>query len=159
MTSASSITTSVQDAPASITVIEQETMQTSGARDVRDLLRTVPGLDLTRGKRVSARNTFARNHGGDLKIVPVDAIDRIEVVRGPMSTLYGSDAMGGVINIITRKNTDVWMGSVTTEFGTACWLEPSCPRSRRRMSPAKSVTAVPAAMPATAPGPAPAARA
>ena len=36
--------------------------------------------------------------------LPLDAIDRIEVVRGPMSTLYGSDAMGGVVNIITRKN-------------------------------------------------------
>ncbi|MFC0340559.1 TonB-dependent receptor domain-containing protein [Paracoccus niistensis] len=142
VTSASSIATSVQDAPASITVIDQETIQTSGARDVRDLLRTVPGLNLTRsndgnsgvsfrglssnrtltlidGKRVSTRNTFARHYSGDLQIVPVDAIERIEVVRGPMSTLYGSDAMGGVVNIITKKGEEVWSGSVTTEFGIA----------------------------------------
>lgn len=142
VTSASSIATSVQDAPASITVIDQETIQTSGARDVRDLLRTVPGLNLTRGndgnsgvsfrglssnrtltlidgKRVSSRNSFARHYRGDLQIVPVDAIERIEVVRGPMSTLYGSDAMGGVVNIITKKGEEVWSGSVTTEFGIA----------------------------------------
>ena len=46
------------------------------------------------------------------------AIERIEVVRGPMSTLYGSDAMGGVINIITRKVSQEWMGQITLD-GTA----------------------------------------
>lgn len=140
VTSASSIATSVQDAPASITVIDQEKIQASGARDVRDVLRTVPGLNLTRGndgnsnvsfrglansrtltlidgKRINGRNTFSRHYQGDLQIVPVDAIERIEIVRGPMSTLYGSDAMGGVINIITKKATDIWSGSVTTDFG------------------------------------------
>lgn len=140
--SASSIATSVQDAPASITVIDQSDLQAKGGRDLKDVLRTVPGLNLTRsndgnsqvsfrglsssrtltlidGKRVSTRNTFARHYGGDLQIVPLDAIERIEVVRGPMSTLYGSDAMGGVINIITKKAVDVWSGSITTEFGFA----------------------------------------
>jgi outer membrane receptor for ferrienterochelin and colicins len=43
--------------------------------------------------------------------VPIEAIERIEVVRGPLSALYGSEAMGGVINIITRKSTDAWHGS------------------------------------------------
>ncbi|HCR34307.1 MAG TPA: TonB-dependent receptor, partial [Stenotrophomonas sp.] len=45
-----------------------------------------------------------------------DMIERIEVVRGPMSSLYGSDAMGGVINIITRKISDHWGGSVTYNY-------------------------------------------
>ncbi|MDF3608323.1 TonB-dependent receptor [Paracoccus sp. DMF-8] len=142
VTSASSIATSIQDAPASITVIDQRTIEANGARDLRDVLRTVPGLNLTRGndgnssvsfrglsasrtltlidgKRISSRNTFARHYRGDLDIVPLDAIERIEVVRGPMSTLYGSDAMGGVINIITKKSTDTWSGSITTDFGFA----------------------------------------
>ncbi|MEF9604680.1 TonB-dependent receptor plug domain-containing protein, partial [Paracoccus sp. PXZ] len=142
VTSASSIATSIQDAPASITVIDQSDIQAKGARDLKDVLRTVPGLNLTRsndgnsqvsfrglsssrtlmlidGKRVSSRNTFARHYQGDLQIVPLDAIERIEVVRGPMSTLYGSDAMGGVINIITKKATDTWSGSLTTDFAFA----------------------------------------
>ncbi|MDK8874546.1 MULTISPECIES: TonB-dependent receptor plug domain-containing protein [Paracoccus] len=142
VTSASSIATSIQDAPASITVIDQSDIQAKGARHLQDVLRTVPGLNLTRGndgnsqvsfrglsssrtltlidgKRVSSRNTFARHYQGDLQIVPLDAIERIEVVRGPMSTLYGSDAMGGVINIITKKATDTWSGSLTTDFGFA----------------------------------------
>lgn len=46
---------------------------------------------------------------------PLTAIDRIEVVRGPMSSLYGSDAMGGVINIITRKAQGEWHASVRTD--------------------------------------------
>ena len=140
--SASSIATSVQDAPASITVIDQADLQAKGGRDLKDVLRTVPGLNLTRsndgnsqvsfrglsssrtltlidGKRVSTRNTFARHYQGDLQIVPLDAIERIEVVRGPMSTLYGSDAMGGVINIITKKAVEVWSGSITTDFAFA----------------------------------------
>ncbi|AGT10101.1 TonB-dependent receptor plug domain-containing protein [Paracoccus aminophilus] len=142
VTSASSIATSIQDAPASITVIGQDKIEASGARDLKDVLRTVPGLNLTRGnnaissvsfrgmpagrtltlvdgKRISSSNTFSRHYQGDLQTVPLDAIERIEVVRGPMSTLYGSDAMGGVINIITKKGSDVWSGSVTTEFGFA----------------------------------------
>lgn len=142
VTTASGIATSIQDAPASITVIDRQTIQASGARNVKDVLRTVPGLNLTRGndgnsnlsfrglsssrtltlvdgKRVSSRNTFARHYQGDLQIVPLDAIDRIEIVRGPMSTLYGSDAMGGVVNIITRKSGETWTGSVTSDFGIA----------------------------------------
>ena len=43
---------------------------------------------------------------------PLAAIERIEVVRGPMSSLYGSDAMGGVINIITRKVPNEWGGEI-----------------------------------------------
>src|SRR5690625_1667346 len=46
---------------------------------------------------------------------PMSAIERIEVIRGPMSTLYGSDAMGGVINIITRPVSQTWSGTVTLE--------------------------------------------
>ncbi|WP_255572059.1 TonB-dependent receptor domain-containing protein [Celeribacter sp. PS-C1] len=140
VSTASGLETTVQDAPASITVIDQDTIAQEGARDLNDLLRRVPGLNLTRGnngissvsfrgissnrtltlvdgKRISTGKSFARHYQGDLNAVPLDAIERIEVVRGPMSTLYGSDAMGGVVNIITKEPSGVWGGSITTDFG------------------------------------------
>lgn len=49
-------------------------------------------------------------------IPPVAAIERIEVIRGPMSSLYGSDAIGGVINIITRKVNKQWGGSLSWDY-------------------------------------------
>ena len=54
---------------------------------------------------------------------PLAAIERIEVVRGPMSSLYGSDAMGGVINIIIRQVGKSWHTSVRSE---AVWQEDRC---------------------------------
>ena len=58
-------------------------------------------------------NSF--NDSASLFIPPVSAIERIEVIRGPMSTLYGSDALGGVVNIITRKPGKQWTGELTLE--------------------------------------------
>ena len=79
-------------------------------------------LVLVDGKRLNQNSSGARPNGfGDVDtnfIPPMAAIERIEVVRGPMSTLYGSDAMGGVINIITRKVSQEWMGQITLD-GTA----------------------------------------
>ncbi|MGE1167153.1 TonB-dependent receptor plug domain-containing protein, partial [Peribacillus simplex] len=48
----------------------------------------------------------------DINWISPNMIERIEIVRGPMSSLYGSDAMGGVINIITRKVSREWSGSL-----------------------------------------------
>lgn len=53
----------------------------------------------------------------DLGWVPAEAIERVEVVRGPMSSLYGSEALGGVVNVITRSATDEWRGSLTAMGG------------------------------------------
>ena len=60
-------------------------------------------------------NGFSTAHTSFLP--PVSAIERIEIIRGPMSTLYGSDAMGGVVNIITRKVADTWGGSLSGQIG------------------------------------------
>jgi outer membrane receptor for ferrienterochelin and colicins len=74
-------------------------------------------------------NSF--NDSQSVFIPPVAAIERIEVIRGPQSTLYGSDALGGVVNVITRKAGPAWSGSASLghtfqgdgEFGDKTTLE------------------------------------
>ena len=76
-------------------------------------------LVLIDGRRQSnVGSIYPNNFGGGqfAFLPPLDSIDRIEVVRGPMSTLYGSDAMGGVVNIITRRVGDAWQGSLRQGF-------------------------------------------
>lgn len=130
----------VEDAPASITVIPREELAKRAYRDVTDALRDVPGVVITGGgsssdisirgmasgytlilidgKRMNSRETRPNSDGSGIEqgwLPPLEAIERIEVVRGPMSSLYGSEAMGGVVNIITRKVSDSWTGTVRGE--------------------------------------------
>lgn len=129
----------VRDAPASVSVVTAEELEkgsftnltdalrevqgvvTTGIADEQDIyIRGLPGqytLILVDGKRQGTRDSRPNGSSGFEQsfIPPVAAIERIEVVRGPMSSLYGSDAMGGVINIITKPVADVWSGSVTAE--------------------------------------------
>lgn len=129
----------VKDAPASISVITREELEKGTFRDLTDALREVQGVAVTGvanekdifirglpgqytlilvdGKRQSTREARTNGNSGFEQsfIPPIAAIERIEVVRGPMSSLYGSDAMGGVINIITRKVSTEWHGSVTVD--------------------------------------------
>ncbi len=129
----------VADAPASITVITREDLEKGSFRDLTDALRDAQGVMVTGGanendilirglpgnytlimvdgKRQNTRNSRPNGSSGYEQsfIPPIGAIERIEIVRGPMSSLYGSDAMGGVVNIITRKVSDVWSGSVSAD--------------------------------------------
>lgn len=75
-------------------------------------------LVLIDGVRQNPAATVAPNSFGDsasVFIPPVAAIERIEIIRGPMSTLYGSDALGGVVNIITRQPSEDWSGSLSVD--------------------------------------------
>lgn len=130
----------VEDAPASISVIPREELEKKAYQDVTDALKDVPGVVITGGgsnsdisirgmaagytlilvdgKRQNSRETRPNSDGAGIEqgwLPPMQAIERIEVVRGPMSSLYGSEAMGGVINIITRKIASDWTGSLRTE--------------------------------------------
>ncbi|MBP7824738.1 MAG: TonB-dependent receptor [Pseudomonas sp.] len=134
---------SLADAPASVSVITAEQIKARGAGNLLEALRGVPGLSLN-GRQVGGRKTLSIRGAEDRHTlvlidgrrisstddtighsdyqygwVAMEQIERIEVVRGPMSALYGSEAVGGVINIITRKGGQQWHGgaSVRGELG------------------------------------------
>ncbi|MBN2887466.1 MAG: TonB-dependent receptor plug domain-containing protein, partial [Chromatiaceae bacterium] len=109
---------------ASVTLIERETIERQQARSLPDLLRGLPGVTLVEnggpGQSASlllrgtdsdhllllidgVRVGSATLGGAALQDLPLDAIERIEIVRGPRSSLYGSEAIGGVIQIFTRR--------------------------------------------------------
>nr|WP_174505300.1 TonB-dependent receptor [Acinetobacter sp. Marseille-Q1620] len=72
-------------------------------------------LFLVDGQRINSSSSAIKHSDGELNWVPVEAIEQIEVVRGPLSSLYGSEALGGVVNVITRKPTKAWTGSFSTQ--------------------------------------------
>lgn len=127
----------IKDAPASISVLTQEDLKKGNYQSVADAVRQMEGVSvvgdttntsdlairglpgeytliLVDGMRQNTRETMNRSTGGVQlhQLPPLSAIERIEIVRGPMSSLYGSEAMGGVINIITKKAPAKWTGSV-----------------------------------------------
>jgi outer membrane receptor for ferrienterochelin and colicins len=122
-------------APASVTVVDGEDLKAYPVSDLTEAIRDIPGISLTAGsqgrrqisirgmdpsftlilvdgKRVNSTESVFRHNDFDIGAIPVAAIDRIEVVRGGMSALYGSEAMGGVVNIITRPAARHWTGSI-----------------------------------------------
>ena len=121
----------IEDAPGSVTVINHEEIKQKGGNNILDIVRGTPGISLqgigsggrkalslrgmeskhtlilVNGKRLPASNdVIGPNTDYQYDWIPTGRIERIEVVRGPMSVLYGADALAGVINIITRKPTD-----------------------------------------------------
>ena len=123
--------------PASVTVVAGERLRAEGITTMADALRTVPGLTVVQsGSYGGATSIFIRggeskyakilvdgvpiNEAGgafDLSALSTDHIDRIEVVRGPASVLYGSDAMAGVVQLFTRRGTGTVSGDVSARAG------------------------------------------
>ena len=123
-------------APASVTVIDREELAARNASDLLDAVRGAPGLTLSPrqvggrktlalrglegkhtltlidGRRISPSDDVVGHSDYQYGWLPMSAVERIEIIRGPMSALYGSEALGGVINLITRQPKDKWMGSV-----------------------------------------------
>lgn len=114
----------VDDSLAPVTVITRADIERQQPRAITDLFRGLPGLSMTNnGGRGKQSSVFLRGTESDHVLVlidgvkvgsatsgstafqdfPVDMIDRIEIVRGPRSSLYGSEAIGGVIQIFTRR--------------------------------------------------------
>ncbi|KHG72324.1 colicin I receptor [Escherichia coli] len=97
------------ESPATIQVIDQQTLQNSTNASIADNLQDIPGVEITgvwkyRGKS-SQEVTYQRagdNYGVGL-LIDESALERVEVVKGPYSVLYGSQAIGGIVNFITKK--------------------------------------------------------
>jgi iron complex outermembrane recepter protein len=129
-------------AAAAIFVITQEDIRKSGAINIPDLLRIVPGLDVSqidanswaissRGFNgqfvnkmlvlIDGRAVYTPLLGGvswDTQDVPLEDIERIEVIRGPGGSLWGANAVNGVINVTTKKAEDTPGGLISASGGT-----------------------------------------
>ncbi len=137
-------THTLRDTAAAVYVITHEDIARSPADSVAELLRGVPGLNVARidantwavsirgfnGRYankllvlVDGRSVYTPLFSGvywDLQDMPVEDIDRIEVIRGPGASVWGANAVNGVINIITRASEDT-QGDLVTVTGGVPW--------------------------------------
>ncbi len=142
--SASRVPLPARETGAAVTILTERELEDRGTRIVSDVLRDVPGVAVNRtGPVGSFTQVRIRGAEGNQTLVLIDGIEvnnpaggsefdfanlvaadvaRIEVLRGPQSALYGSDAMGGVINIVTKKPQKGWQGTLRSEGGSfATW--------------------------------------
>ena len=124
---------------ADVTVIGAEEIARAGAQSLAELLRRVPGVEIVmNGSPASTSGAFLRGANTNqtlvlidgqrigssttgtaaLEAIPLDAIDHIEILRGPASNLYGADAIGGVIQVFTRQGTKPFAAHASAGYGT-----------------------------------------
>lgn len=142
VTSVSKKEQKVSDTAAAIYVITQEDIRRSGANNIPDLLRMVPGLNVAqinanvwaisaRGfdgefsnrllVMLDGRSVYIPTFSGtfwDVLNLPLENIERIEVIRGPGGATWGANAVDGVINIITKKASETRGGMVVAGGGS-----------------------------------------
>jgi vitamin B12 transporter len=130
----------IVDVLADLTVIGQDELLRSGAQSLPEVLQRQPGVEITmNGGPGSTSGAFLRgaNRGQtlvlidglrvgsssvgatSLEAIPLDQIERIEILRGPASSLYGADAIGGVIQVFTKRaQGNAFSGSASAGYGT-----------------------------------------
>ena len=130
----------LQDVPVAVSVTTAETMERAHIRDVSDLVSVVPSLRVVQLQGSQATNFFIRGFGNGSNNVGIEPsvgvfvdgvfrsrtasqisdfpdIQRVEVLRGPQSTLFGKNASAGVISIVTREPQHTFQGSVEASYG------------------------------------------
>ncbi len=128
-------------APSYVTVIGEQEINASGAQTVDELLKGVSGVHVTDNSTAKTAvvdirgygDTAARNvlvlvnnrkinpvdiSGTDWLQIPLESVERVEIIRGAGSVLYGDNAVGGVVNIITKKGKDGFHGAVGASYGS-----------------------------------------
>lgn len=142
VTSVSRKTEKLKEAPAAIYVVTSEDIRRSGLTSIPEILRMVPGLQVAKrdGNKwaitsrgfndrfsnkllvlIDGRSVYTPLFSGvywDVQDTLLEDIDRIEVIRGPGATLWGANAVNGIINIITKPAKETKGGLVTTGIGT-----------------------------------------
>lgn len=134
----------VTEAPASVTIVTSDEIRMFGYRTLADILRSVPGFSVTNDRNyqytgirglgipgdygsrmlllvdgVRQNDTvYQTGYTGYEFAVDVDLIERVEIIRGPGHTLYGANAMMGVINVITRRGRDIGGAEVSGAAGS-----------------------------------------
>jgi vitamin B12 transporter len=130
----------IRDVGSAVTVVTREEIERNGWRTVQDALRSVPGVDVARSGGPGAQTSvFLRGAnsthtlvlvdgvrvnspffpGYDFSLLSTENVERIEVVRGPFSALYGSESIGGVVQIFTRPAGGKLSGRIFGEAGNA----------------------------------------
>ncbi|SGZ00177.1 TonB-dependent receptor domain-containing protein [Moritella viscosa] len=134
----------VSDVLAPVSIITRDDIELSMAKSVPEILRMLPGIDIGQsGGRGSQTSVFMRGSesdhvlvlidgvrlpssitsGVDFSKIPVSQIETIEIVRGPRGAIYGSEAIGGVINIITRGQQGTNIKQVSVGIGSDKYYE------------------------------------
>ncbi|OGS21959.1 MAG: hypothetical protein A3J83_00870 [Elusimicrobia bacterium RIFOXYA2_FULL_40_6] len=132
----------LKQVPVQTNVITKKEIESAGVKDAGDALKLIPGMEITAGARfgnndrkiatirglpagynlvlIDGRRVKSEHiHTGvNLSIIPIEMVDRIEVVKDAGSAIYGSDAFGGVINIITKPLPDQKLLDINSDYGT-----------------------------------------
>lgn len=133
---ASKMSETLKDVPQSISVMDDIILEERRITDVKEVIRQVPNMytvegisnteSSVRGLNISMHSLtnpvvlymdgipITNRYGYDIPLVNVE---RVEVLRGPQGTLYGKDAIGGVINVVTKQPGDTWEGNIGSELG------------------------------------------